>query len=135
MFAAYRNPASAYRRIDVDTSVDAADPHRLIALLFEGAIAAIRRAVAAIEAKDLETKLASITRALRIVDEGLKASLDPAAGQLAVRLGDLYTYVSARLLAGSLHDDVDALGEAAGLLGQLHDAWMQIAPERAATAA
>lgn len=135
MFAAYRNPASAYRSLEVETSVDVADPHKLIAMLFDGAISAIQRAAEAIATGDIPAKVEAITRALRIVDEGLKASLDPAAGSLTVRLNDLYVYVSAQLLKGSLHNDAAPLNEACALLVQLRDAWLQIAPARPAAAA
>lgn len=134
MFAAYRNPATAYRQVEVETSLDVADPHKLIAMLFEGAISAIQRAVSAIASGDVQAKVEAITRALRIVDEGLKASLDPSGGLLTVRLNDLYMYISGRLLTGSVRNDVDALNEACALLVQLRDAWVQIAPARPATA-
>ena len=128
MFAAYRNHASAYRRLEVETSVDAASPHKLISMLYDGAIASMQRARAAIEQGDVAAKCEAVTRAIRIVDEGLKASLDPAGGVLATRLRDLYEYVSRRLLVVSLRGDLEALDESIALIGGLRDAWVQIAP-------
>lgn len=135
MFAAYRNHAAVYRRLDVETSVDAANPHKLIAMLFDGAVSAVQRARSAIEAGDIAAKAQAITRAIRIVDEGLKASLDPSAGILTSRLQDLYGYMSGRLLMASVRNDVEILDEVNRLLEQLRDAWSQIAPSAAAPAA
>jgi flagellar protein FliS len=73
---------------------------------------------------------------VRIVDEGLKASLDTrAGGQLAFRLLDLYDYAVMRLLQANLRNDETALTEIAGLLGNLREAWSQIRPGAAPQAA
>jgi flagellar protein FliS len=137
MFAPYRSQASSYRQLDVETSVDGASPHRLIEMLFEAAIASIQRARAAMDAGDLSVKGESITRAIRIVDEGLKASLDARGGEISERLGALYDYVGRRLLSASARNDVSALDESSALLSELRDAWSGIspAPRRAETAA
>ncbi len=128
MFAPYRSQASSYRQLAVETSVDDASPHRLIEMLFEGAIASIQRARAAMDAGDLSTKGESITRAIRIVDEGLKASLDSRGGEISERLGALYDYVGRRLLSASARNDVGALDESSALLCELRDAWTGISP-------
>jgi flagellar protein FliS len=73
----------------------------------------------------------AVTRAIRIVDEGLKASLDARGGQLASNLRDLYDYIGHRLLVASARNDEEALEEAARLLSTLQGAWLQIAPETA----
>ncbi|MBI2225220.1 MAG: flagellar protein FliS, partial [Betaproteobacteria bacterium] len=44
MFAAMNNPVSAYQRVGVETGVEAADPHKLILMLFEGARLALAEA-------------------------------------------------------------------------------------------
>jgi flagellar protein FliS len=128
MFAPYRSQASSYRQLAVETSVDGASPHQLIEMLFEGAIASIQRARAAMDAGDLSTKGESITRAIRIVDEGLKASLDARGGEISERLGALYDYVGRRLLSASARNDVGALDESSALLAELRDAWSGISP-------
>ena len=62
-----RSLASAYRQVEVDTAVSTADPHRLITMLFDGALAQIARARAAMQAGDVATKGNAIGRAGRII--------------------------------------------------------------------
>ena len=72
--------AHAYSRVGVETGVDAATPHQLVMMLFDGFGDAIAQARAALQRRDIEAKCKAISRAARIVDEGLKASLDVRGG-------------------------------------------------------
>lgn len=134
MFAPYRSQASAYRNLQLETSVENASPHGLITLLFDGALTAIRQGRAAMQAQDVAAKGLAMTRAIRIVEEGLKASLDPAAGDLSQRLSLLYDYIARQLLVASARNDTALLDQVAGLLTPLRDAWLAIDPARAAQA-
>jgi flagellar protein FliS len=135
--------ANAYRRVGVDSSVAAADPHRLVLMLFDGALEAIRLAQAHIASGNVAEKGRALGKAVRIVEEGLKASLDKdAGGPLAKQLAALYDYASLRLLQANLKNDRAALDEASRLLADLREAWARIgerapaaAPKAAATAA
>lgn len=66
------NMSQMYRRIDVETGVSGASGHHLTLMLFNGALDAISQAKGAMQSAQIETKCAAITRAIRIVDEGLK---------------------------------------------------------------
>jgi len=121
--------AQAYTRVGVGSEVDRADPHKLILMLYDGAVAAVQQAVAQLGERNVPAKCAAIGKALRIVDEGLKASLDRnAGGPLAFRLFDLYDYMTMRLLQANLRNDAAALDEVARLLSELRTAWQQIEP-------
>ncbi len=123
--------AQAYKRVGVDSSVAAADPHRLVLMLFDGALEAIRQAEAHIAAGRIAEKGQALGKAVRIVEEGLKASLDrDAGGALAQRLAALYEYATMRLLQANLRNDHAALTEVACLLGGLRDAWASIGAAR-----
>ncbi len=124
--------ASAYARVGLETGVAAASKHRLIEMLFDGAIASIAQAREAMQARDHARKGVAVSRAIDIVDNGLRASLDRSAGELAARLDELYEYISARLLEGSAHNDAAPLDDAARLLGELRSAWVGIADAPAA---
>jgi flagellar protein FliS len=121
----FPNPrANAYARIGLESGVSSADPHRLVLMLFEGALVAIARARAAMLARDPRTKGESVSRAIQIVEQGLKASLDEAAGgELARQLRSLYDYIAARMLFASARNEPAGLDEAARLLDQLKGAW------------
>ena len=135
MFATPLPPIDQYRHVGTITSVSQADPHQLVMLLFDGAIAAVLQARHAVDTGDTATKVATITKAMRIIDEGLKASLesqgDPALGD---NLRALYEHMVSRLFLANLHNSDVALAEVARLLGELRSAWAGIAPQPAAQA-
>jgi flagellar secretion chaperone FliS len=122
------NAISRYRQVGTEGSVEDANPHRLIAMLFDGALSRIALAAASMRRGEIEAKGAAITRALEIVG-ALRASLDfNVAGGLPQRLDALYDYVSRRLLHANFENDPKVLDEVAGLLRVIADAWSQVAP-------
>lgn len=131
MFAVMHNPKAAYNKVGIDTGVGMADPHKLVLMLFEGAMLAV--ASASLHMKrhdgvdDVARKGEAISKAINIISNGLKASLDlESGGELAGKLGALYDYMSARLLHANLHDQPAILDEVSHLLAELKGAWEQI---------
>lgn len=122
--------ARAYATVGLETGVDSAHPHRLIMMLFDGALLAIARARQAMLAKDLGARGASISKAIQIIDEGLKACLVDTGSDLAANLRALYDYMGRRLLFASLRGDMPALDEVTRLLTELKDAWNAIDPNK-----
>jgi len=128
-FASHGQRASnMYNRVGVETDVLQASPHRLVQLLLEGANDAMTQGLGAIRAGNVEAKGRALSKAVRILDEGLKAALDPAAGNLALDLRDLYAYMSMRLTYANLHSDVSAVEECQRLMQPIREAWASIAP-------
>jgi flagellar protein FliS len=107
--------------------VAGASAHGLVALLFDGFMAAVHRAKGAMRHGDIAGKGQAIGHAVRIIDEGLKAALDlKAGGKLAADLSDLYAYVCLRLIQANLNNDEAALDECVTLVTPLRDAWQAI---------
>ena len=132
MFASYSNKANAYAKVSVETGVTSANPHKLILMLYDGALAGIQSARLAMNSKDIPTKGRNISKAIDIIINGLKVSLNmDAGGDLAAQLDALYDYMSDRLLYANLHNNVAALDEVAGLLEGLRSAWEGIADQAA----
>ena len=130
MFTAQIQPIDHYRQVETVTSVSQADPHQLVMLLFDGAIAAILQARHALSVGDREVKLATVSKAMRIIDEGLKASLESHGDpQLGDNLHALYDHMVSRLFIANLHDSDVPLEEVGRLLGELRSAWAEIAPK------
>lgn len=126
MSMAFSRAASAYADIGRHSGVEAASPHRLIEMLYEGALDRIARARGKLMRADVSGMGQDITRALRII-EGLRMSLDRSStSELAANLDDLYDYLTRRLLQASAGRDVGMLDECSGLLRTLSDAWSQI---------
>jgi len=125
---ASRRAAAAYSEVGFETGVSTADPHKLILMLYDGALVALRTAGVSIQHKDIPAKGTAISKAIDIILNGLKVSLDMAAGgELAERLSALYEYMGERLLYANLHNSQPALDEVAGLLATLREAWAGIA--------
>jgi len=119
--------SSMYHKVQTDTGVEAASPHRLVEMLFEGFFDSCSQARGHIRAGNVEQKCRSLARAARIVDEGLKAPLDlQAGGELAKDLRDLYAYVTVRLTHANLQNDEAAVDECQRLLRPIHSAWSAI---------
>jgi flagellar protein FliS len=128
-----RNPKlAAYQSISTHGGVAAADPHRLVLMLMDGALERLAMARGCIERNqrgDTARKGQLISQCLSIVAE-LRGGLNPASGgQLAHNLSDLYDYLTRQLLQANLHNSVDRLNEVAGLLGEIRSAWIAIGPE------
>ena len=129
MFGNARKAISAYQKVGVDAAIEVADPHRLILLLFSGAQAAIGNARAAMQQQQIAAKGEAISKAIDIIGNGLKVSLDlEKGGEIAERLDALYDYLILRLLRANLNNDLRALEEVAGLLEEIHSAWREISP-------
>jgi flagellar protein FliS len=125
--------ASAYKRVSVETSVDHADPHQLVTLLFDALQQALGGARMAIQRGDVQGKVKQIGAALRILEEGLKAPLDLVnGGELAANLNDLYDYCINRVIVANAKSDEAALEEVGRLIGQVASGWKQINGQRPA---
>lgn len=133
MFGSAAHATHAYRRLAVESAALGADRHQLIAMLFDAALQSIAQARSAAVRGDLGAKTLASSRALRIVDEGLKVAVDRSAGELGESLFALYDYCARRLLHANLKHDDAAYAEVAALLEQLAAAWAGIAPDGAAT--
>src|SRR4030065_143113 len=124
-----------YAKVGVESGGSAADPHKLISMLYQGALLAIANARNAILRNDVSAKGTAISKAIAIIDEGLNASLDKnVGGPLAQNLSSLYEYMCTRLLAANLKNDMAALDEVARLLADLKGAWESIRPHAAVAA-
>lgn len=125
--AAYGRGATAYAKVGIESGVMSANPHQLIVMLFDGAVAAIRTARIHIQDGNTAQKGKAISKALDIVNNGLSAGLDTKrGGDIAERLGALYDYIARLLLSANLHNDVERLNEAETLLVDIASAWRDI---------
>lgn len=120
--------SNAYATVDVVTRVASASPHQLTLMLYDAVLKDIGKAHVDMAAGRIAEKGAAITRAVRIVEEGLKGTLDLSQGELAHNLKLLYEYINNCLLKANLRNDAALLAEARGLLSGMRDAWAAIAP-------
>lgn len=127
MFGSSRYGVNAYAKVGVETGVLAASPHKLIAMLFEGAVKAIDQASQHMAAGEIEKKGEAVAKAVQIILVGLNASLNrKAGGELAENLHSLYDYMARRLFEANIKNSQEMLAEVRGLLMEIKGAWDQI---------
>jgi flagellar protein FliS len=131
----YNAGASAYAKIGTESGAMSASPHQLITMLFDGAKTAIIMARHHMAKGETSAKGLAISKAINIIENGLKASLDADAGgmagaELVENLSAFYDYVNQRLLFANLRNDPTLLDEAEGLLDNISSAWRDIAPNK-----
>jgi len=124
-FSAIQN----YQQVNVQSSVVDASAHRLIQMLFEGALERIAQAKGALARGSFVQKSERITKAVNIV-QGLQGSLsDTEGGELTANLDELYDYVIRTLIQANRGNDAGKLDECAQLLGDIKASWDQISEQ------
>ena len=129
MFSPAHSGANAYARVGVETGVMSASPHRLIAMLYQGARPAVARARMHQQGGNVAGRGEAIGKAIRIIQSGLQQSLNlEVGGEIAARLNSLYDYMARRLLEANIQQSEPMLIEVDGLLATLEEAWLGIGP-------
>lgn len=116
-----KKPALTYRQF----SVQGATPTGLVVMLYDGAIVAMHRAAAAIEADNVSEKCTQLNRALAIIAQ-LEGTLNfELGGEVARTLKCLYVYTRAQLLKANVENSAVALNSVIEKLSAVRDAWHQ----------
>ena len=130
MFGSINSGANAYAKIDIDTGALAASPHKLTLMLFDAALLALVMAQQHRKANEIEKKGKAISRAMMMIESGLRASLDrKAGGAIADNLDALYAYMDQQLLTANLKNQPELLVEVHLLLTNLRASWQAIGPD------
>ncbi|MEE4203752.1 MAG: flagellar export chaperone FliS [Halieaceae bacterium] len=120
---------SAYSNTNAHTAVADASPHRLIALLINGAIDRTNAAIGAMQSGDTVRKAELMSKAANII-ASLLAYLDKEqGGEVASNLEALYDYMLRRLFHANRHNDAEAAAEVVRLLSEIKAGWDGIAEE------
>lgn len=122
-----RQSTQAYATIGLETEVLSASPEKLITLLLNGARAAIMKARLHMENGNIPEKGMALSKAIDIVDSGLKASVNTeAGGEVAKSLVATYELITYHLMQANLHNDLEKLALAERMLVDVADAWKQV---------
>lgn len=117
-----------YKKIDNESAINGATPHRLIQMLMTGALDRMAQAKAAYEKNNIEQKGVLLGKSISII-AGLQGSLDSEKGQdVAGNLDKLYDYMQRRLLEANMKNDMTMVEEVMGLLVKVKTSWDEIAP-------
>lgn len=120
---------NAYNQVAVNARVNVATPHELIDMLYDGLLTTLAQAKGAMERKEIPEKGKAITKAVRLLEEGLKASLSPMGGELTNRLSALYDYCIVKLTQANVRNDMALLNEVTQLIEPIAQSWKTIGPE------
>lgn len=122
---------NAYSAVSLDSEIAGATPHQLITLLYDGAINAMKRAEIYFRTGDVARRGEMISRAIAIIDSGLRTALDhEAGGEISARLEMLYEYISRSLLQANLNKSAEELPHLINLMNEMADTWKNIDPQR-----
>ena len=112
------------------SGVDAADPHRLVVMLMDGALERIAAASGLMKHGGGVEKAQLLNRAVAIIDE-LRNSLNiKAGGAIATNLDALYEYMCQRIMQANAQNKPEWLDEVSRLLTEIRTAWLQIPQAR-----
>ncbi len=115
------NPYSQYKKVQVEM----ASPGKLALLCFNGIIKLLRQSLLIWDKeKNIEEINGKLLKAQTILEE-LMYGLNPAAGQLAYNLLQLYDYSHHRLVEANIQKNPDIIKEVLQIIVDLKDAWEQ----------
>lgn len=115
-----------YQQVDVVSRVEGADPHALVAILYEELLKALDAMAAAAARRDFGQRGERQARALRLLS-GLEMSLDfEQGGELAVDLARVYREGRRLVIAAGRENDTAKIAQAREMIGGVAEAWAQI---------
>ena len=107
------------------TSVESASREKLLLMMYEGAIRYTKKAILAVENKDIAARGMNIGHAYDIVME-LNNTLDhEIGGEVAVNLEQLYMFITDQLIKANIKPDKEKLENVLKILETLYDGWIQ----------
>ncbi len=122
------DPAQTYRSVDLAARTGGADPHALVALLYEEAVRALRSAAWATINQRYAMKSERMTRAMAILF-ALEAGLDfDKGGDLSLTLSRLYAGLRQQIADASIGHDPHPFTAAAASLADIAEAWETVRP-------
>ncbi|QYJ74095.1 flagellar export chaperone FliS [Shewanella sp. FJAT-52076] len=125
-----RGSLQSYRKVSLESEIAVASPHRIIQMMFAGALERLAQSRYAIEQNDLTNKGIFINKAIGIIT-GLSNSLNmEAGGEIAKNLGDLYDFMLRKISEANLNNDPQAIDDVMGLLRTLKEGWDAIPTEQ-----
>jgi flagellar protein FliS len=126
MNALAKRTMNLYDQITYDASVDFADQHVLVSMLFRALADNLSDCERHMSKNEFTAKGEKISKAQNIIT-GLLTTLDfERGGKIATELGSIYRYCNSRLTQAHARNDLVMLREVKGILGKLESAWQSI---------
>jgi len=117
----------AYKKVEIETKVFGSSKYELILLMYERTIQQIELIKEKILAKDHAAKAFHVEKAMMIISDGLRASLDEEkGGQLSSNLFNIYTFINSELVSASVQNDPSKVDGCLSIMKEIQAAWLQI---------
>ena len=125
-YAGNRAMAQSYGAVDRTSRIAAANPHELVAILFEQLLLRIDRAMRCVDRGDMAGMFESRAKAADILN-ALEESLDfDRGGEIATALAIVYREASDRLNAAQGAEAQPMLQSAREIVAEISEAWTEI---------
>jgi flagellar protein FliS len=112
-----------YQNVDLASRIEAATPHRLVAILLEELMKSLDAMAAACRVSDFVQRGQRQSRTLAIL-HGLEGSLDyEKGGDIAASLAAIYMQARRLVLAGAADNDAESVIKAREMIGEIASAW------------
>jgi flagellar protein FliS len=113
------------RQIYQDSAIRGANPIELVVLLYDSAIDDLRRALAAMQASDIEGRSTRIGHALMILQQ-LQGTLDfERGGAAAKQFEQFYNLVRAKILEAQMRSSFDLMQQQIRSMSEVRDCWVE----------
>lgn len=124
-----RTSLKAYKKVSVNTQLASASPHKVVQMLFGGAMERLIQAKAAMEQNNTQIKCERISKAWDIIAHlQMSLSMDDG-GEVAKNLNELYTFMLQHLTEANIENDPQKIDDVYNILSEIKSAWDQIPPE------
>ncbi|WP_394128800.1 flagellar export chaperone FliS [Shewanella maritima] len=125
-----RGSLQSYRKVSVENEISVASPHRIIQMMFTGALERLAQARYFIEQNDIEKKGIFIGKAIGLIN-GLNNSLNmDEGGEISSNLARLYDFMLVKLAEANMNNDVQAIDDVTDVLRTIKEGWDAIPTDK-----
>lgn len=124
-----RGSIKSYRKVSLDSEIAVASPHRIIQMMFDGALLRLAQSRYAIENNDVASKGVFINKAIGIIN-GLNSSLNmDDKDSVANNLSELYDFMLRRISEANVNNDASAIDDVIAIIKTIKEGWDAIPKE------
>ncbi|ENP8453625.1 flagellar export chaperone FliS [Photobacterium damselae] len=124
-----RGSLQAYKKVSVNAQLASASPHRIIQMLYAGAIERLIQGKAAMEQGNIAMKCERLSKALDIIMSLRDCLSMEDGGDVANNLDSLYDYMIRQVSTANAENQPEPVDEVITMLREIKSAWDQIPSE------
>ena len=121
-----RGSLQAYKQVSVNAQLASASPHRIIQMLYSGAIERLIQGKAAMEQGKIAVKCERLSKALDIVLSLRDCLSMEEGGDIAKNLDALYDFMGSEISRANAENVTQPIDDVIGMLREIKSAWDQI---------